>query len=53
MKYVKILIKPTIWHLKPYILNEFVCDNHLTHYGFLCFDLIITWKNQKYINPNF
>jgi hypothetical protein len=44
MKYCKILINLTIWHLKPYKLKQLLCGANLTEYGFLCFKLIITGK---------
>jgi hypothetical protein len=46
MKYIKLLIKPTIWHLKPYKINQSISGNELTVIGFLCIDLIITWKGE-------
>jgi len=42
MKYCKILINLSIWHLKPYKLKQVLSDNKLIEYGFLCFKLIIT-----------
>lgn len=46
MKYCKIIIKPTVYHLKPYKFNEVISGNSLTIMGVLCFELIITWKQK-------
>ncbi len=45
MEYVKILVNITIWHLKPYWVRYKVSGNNLSEFGFLCFKLIITWKD--------
>lgn len=42
MKYYKILINITIWHLRPYKINhENVNGSKIIEYGFLCFKFVI------------
>lgn len=42
MKYIKILIYPSIWHIKPYKIKHVILGGVQTEYGFLCFKLVIT-----------
>ena len=46
MKYAKILINISCWHLIPYWLKERqITENiKITEFGWLFFKLIITWK---------
>jgi hypothetical protein len=44
MKYCKLLINLTLWHLKPYEVRHFIQNTHITEYGFLCFKLILEKK---------
>lgn len=44
IKYLKVVIDLTVWHLKPFKFNEKVSENNLTIFGFMCFKLIVTWK---------
>jgi hypothetical protein len=41
MKYYKILIDLTLWHLKPYKFSHEVGKKKYIEYGFLCFKLVI------------
>ncbi len=51
MKYCKILINLTIWHLKPYRIEHFISKDYLVEYGFLCIKLLITYDMKDY-KPN-
>jgi hypothetical protein len=42
MKYYKILINITIWHLKPYKIKHMnISNSDVIEYGFLCFKFIM------------
>ena len=44
MRYIKILINISLWHLKPYHLKGNIDSSLITEFGWLCFKLIITWN---------
>jgi len=41
MKYYKIIIHPSIWHLRPYKIRQTIQDKKYIEYGFLCFRFVI------------
>jgi hypothetical protein len=41
MKYYKVMVDLTIWHLRPFKNNHTVQNKNYIEYGFLCFRLVI------------
>lgn len=46
IEYCKILIKLDCWHLIPYKVNHTLQEKDYLMSGFLCFELVITYKKK-------
>lgn len=47
IKFIKIILKLNFWYLIPYKINKNLQGIKYVFYRFLCFNLIITYKNEK------
>lgn len=47
MKYYKVLVNLTLWHLRPYKYKWKVAEKEYIEYGFLCFKYVVGGGTNK------